>query len=52
MNALIAGSCTINEVDTGTCDLGAIGWPGALLCIVVVIAFATVAVFAIRSFFG
>jgi hypothetical protein len=44
MNALATGSCTLNEIDAGTCDLAAIGWPGALICIVFVVAVAAVAV--------
>ena len=44
MNALATGSCTLNEIDAGTCDLAAIGWPGALICIVLVVADVVVAV--------
>jgi len=48
MNALIAGSCTFNDIDAGTCDLSAIGWPGALVCIVFIVAVAAIAI----AFFG
>jgi hypothetical protein len=44
MNALVAGSCTFNDVDVGTCDLAAIGWPGAAVCIVLTLAAVAIVV--------
>ena len=44
MSALIAGSCTLNDIDAGTCDLAAIGWPGAVLCTVLILAVVAVVV--------
>lgn len=46
MSSLIAAGCDING---DSCDISSIGWPGALLCMVIVAAVAAVVIAFVRN---